>query len=83
MHLPEKNLYQFSPYSERVAKDLLCDISGKTRYGICVNFYRAIGRVGGAVGDEVAVRRDKYNTTFRRESWRKSMEKSTDSAFSR
>ncbi|XP_076175443.1 rab3 GDP-GTP exchange factor isoform X3 [Ptiloglossa arizonensis] len=57
--------------------------SGKTRYGICVNFYRAIGRVGGAVGDEVAVRRDKYNTTFRRESWRKSMEKSTDSAFSR
>ncbi|XP_076295275.1 rab3 GDP-GTP exchange factor isoform X2 [Lasioglossum baleicum] len=56
--------------------------SGKTRYGICVNFYRPIERTGGAGGGGVSVRRDKYNTTFRRESWRKSMEKSTDSAFS-
>ncbi|XP_076678087.1 rab3 GDP-GTP exchange factor isoform X4 [Andrena cerasifolii] len=56
--------------------------SGKTRYGICVNFYRPVERVGAVVGGGVSVRRDKYNTTFRRESWRKSMEKSTDSAFS-
>ncbi|XP_017753850.1 PREDICTED: MAP kinase-activating death domain protein isoform X2 [Eufriesea mexicana] len=56
--------------------------SGKTRYGICVNFYRPIERVGVAVGGGVSMKRDKYNTTFRRESWRKSMEKSTDSAFS-
>nr|XP_033341449.1 MAP kinase-activating death domain protein isoform X5 [Megalopta genalis] len=56
--------------------------SGKTRYGICVNFYRPIERAGSAGGGGVSVRRDKYNTTFRRESWRKSMEKSTDSAFS-
>ncbi|KOX79902.1 MAP kinase-activating death domain protein [Melipona quadrifasciata] len=57
--------------------------SGKTRYGICVNFYRPIERAGVTVGAGVSVKRDKYNTTFRRESWRKSMEKSTDSAFSR
>ncbi|XP_043266245.1 MAP kinase-activating death domain protein isoform X8 [Colletes gigas] len=56
--------------------------SGKTRYGICVNFYRPIERVGATIGGGVSVRRDKYNTTSRRESWRKSMEKSTDSAFS-
>ncbi|XP_076759653.1 rab3 GDP-GTP exchange factor isoform X13 [Xylocopa sonorina] len=56
--------------------------SGKTRYGICVNFYRPIERVGTAAGSGVSTKRDKYNTTFRRESWRKSMEKSTDSAFS-
>ncbi|XP_071867221.1 rab3 GDP-GTP exchange factor isoform X4 [Bombus fervidus] len=56
--------------------------SGRTRYGICVNFYRPIERVGAAVGSGVSMKRDKYNTTFRRESWRKSMEKSTDSAFS-
>ncbi|CAK9795534.1 MAP kinase-activating death domain protein [Anthophora plagiata] len=56
--------------------------SGKTRYGICVNFYRPIERVGGGAGSGVSTKRDKYNTTFRRESWRKSMEKSTDSAFS-
>ncbi|KAK9297645.1 hypothetical protein QLX08_008705 [Tetragonisca angustula] len=56
--------------------------SGKTRYGICVNFYRPIERAGVTVGAGVSMKRDKYNTTFRRESWRKSMEKSTDSAFS-
>lgn len=56
---------------------------GKTRFGICVNFYRPVERVASAVGSGMAVKRDKYNTTFRRESWRKSMEKSTDSAFSR
>ncbi|XP_029045867.2 MAP kinase-activating death domain protein isoform X7 [Osmia bicornis bicornis] len=56
--------------------------SGRTRYGICVNFYRPVERVASAVGSGMSVKRDKYNTTFRRESWRKSMEKSTDSAFS-
>ncbi|XP_052133086.1 MAP kinase-activating death domain protein-like, partial [Frankliniella occidentalis] len=55
--------------------------SGKCRYGICVNFYRPVERlaVGGAGGG--AGRR--HSSTFRRESWRKSMEKSSDSAFSR
>ncbi|XP_046429526.1 MAP kinase-activating death domain protein isoform X3 [Neodiprion fabricii] len=55
--------------------------SGKTRYGICVNFYRPIER-GGSMGGGVTGRRDRHSTTFRRESWRKSMEKSSDSAFS-
>lgn len=58
-------------------------IVGKTRYGICVNFYRSIERAGLATGGGIATKREKYNTTFRRESWRKSMERSTDSAFSR
>ncbi|XP_046395565.1 MAP kinase-activating death domain protein isoform X5 [Ischnura elegans] len=54
--------------------------SGKSRYGICVNFYRPMERVapGGVSG--AAGRRS--SSTFRRESWRKSMEKSSDSAFS-
>ncbi|XP_033216295.1 MAP kinase-activating death domain protein [Belonocnema kinseyi] len=55
---------------------------GRTRYGTCVNFYRPIERtvIHGTAGS--AIRRDKHNTNFRRESWRKSMEKSSDSAFS-
>lgn len=52
--------------------------SGKTRYGICVNFYRPIEKATGNLG---AARRN--NTNLRRDSWRKSMEKSSDSAFSR
>jgi len=40
-------------------------------------------RAGLAVSGGIAMKREKYNTTFRRESWRKSMERSTDSAFSR
>ncbi|KAH0952986.1 hypothetical protein HN011_011318, partial [Eciton burchellii] len=56
--------------------------SGKTRYGICVNFYRPMERTGLAASGGIAMKREKYNTTFRRESWRKSMERSTDSAFS-
>ncbi|XP_032675425.1 MAP kinase-activating death domain protein isoform X5 [Odontomachus brunneus] len=56
--------------------------SGKTRYGICVNFYRPMERAGLAAGAGISLKREKYNTTFRRESWRKSMERSTDSAFS-
>uniref|UniRef100_A0A182NAC6 MAP kinase-activating death domain protein n=1 Tax=Anopheles dirus TaxID=7168 RepID=A0A182NAC6_9DIPT len=59
--------------------------SGKTRYGICVNFYRPIEKSlprvsvgsGGAAGKHLP------NSSLRRESWRKSMEKSSDSAFSR
>ncbi|XP_065336490.1 MAP kinase-activating death domain protein isoform X6 [Cloeon dipterum] len=54
--------------------------SGKSRYGICVNFYRPIERAG-APGLAGSGRGDR-SSTFRRESWRKSMEKSTDSAFS-
>ncbi|XP_039226073.1 MAP kinase-activating death domain protein isoform X14 [Drosophila yakuba] len=80
--------------------------SGKTRYGICVNFYRPIerpssaavtagagndrpgnggpgghggGSGGGAGGSGRGGRR---SSAFRRESWRKSMERSSDSAFS-
>lgn len=52
--------------------------SGKTRYGICVNFYRPVEKV--PAGLTLAARR---SSTFRRDSWRKSMEKSSDSAFSR
>ncbi|CAK1551823.1 unnamed protein product [Leptosia nina] len=48
--------------------------SGRTRYGICVNFYRAVERAP-APGP-----RDRG--LLRRESWRKSMERSSDSAFS-
>ncbi|XP_015597747.1 MAP kinase-activating death domain protein isoform X2 [Cephus cinctus] len=65
--------------------------SGKTRYGICVNFYRPIEKPGSFVGggngsgggSGLGGRRERHSTTFRRESWRKSMEKSSDSAFSR
>jgi hypothetical protein len=57
--------------------------TGKTRYGICVNFYRPVERAGGNGATGIGFRRDKQNTNFRRESWRKSMEKSSDSAFSR
>ncbi|XP_073964964.1 rab3 GDP-GTP exchange factor [Choristoneura fumiferana] len=48
--------------------------SGKTRYGICVNFYRCVERAPAPGPRE--------RSTLRRESWRKSMEKSSDSAFS-
>lgn len=57
--------------------------AGRTRYGICVNFYRPTERAGVVAGGGISLKREKYNTTFRRESWRKSMERSTDSAFSR
>uniref|UniRef100_A0A182XXW1 MAP kinase-activating death domain protein n=1 Tax=Anopheles stephensi TaxID=30069 RepID=A0A182XXW1_ANOST len=58
--------------------------SGKTRYGICVNFYRPIEkslpRV--SIGSGTAASKQPPNCSLRRESWRKSMEKSSDSAFS-
>ncbi|XP_041630761.1 MAP kinase-activating death domain protein isoform X7 [Drosophila kikkawai] len=82
--------------------------SGKTRYGICVNFYRPIERpstvAAGAGGDRAGNggpgghggaggagagggaggggRGGRRSSAFRRESWRKSMERSSDSAFS-
>ncbi|XP_017050769.1 MAP kinase-activating death domain protein isoform X6 [Drosophila ficusphila] len=81
--------------------------SGKTRYGICVNFYRPIERPssvagaagagsdrpgnggpgghgggGGAGGSGGGGRGGRRSSAFRRESWRKSMERSSDSAFS-
>lgn len=66
--------------------------SGKTRFGICVNFYRPVEKcanpavaAGGAAATSSsgADGHSKRSTAFRRESWRKSMEKSSDSAFSR
>lgn len=54
--------------------------SGKSRYGICVNFYRPLERPGAA--NQSTASRDRRDRHFRRESWRKSMEKSSDSAFS-
>ncbi|XP_037938149.1 MAP kinase-activating death domain protein isoform X8 [Teleopsis dalmanni] len=64
--------------------------SGKTRYGICVNFYRPIEKHSsstersgshGNVGLTQSAR-GRRSSAFRRESWRKSMERSSDSAFS-
>ncbi|XP_049779283.1 MAP kinase-activating death domain protein [Schistocerca cancellata] len=55
--------------------------SGKSRYGICVNFYRPMERVAPPAGLSGS-RRDRRSSAFRRESWRKSVEKSSDSAFS-
>ncbi|EAT47423.1 AAEL001442-PA [Aedes aegypti] len=59
--------------------------SSKTRYGICVNFYRPVEKYVAGVGGtgNLSGSRKGRNSTFRRESWRKSMEKSSDSAFSR
>ncbi|KAK8738754.1 hypothetical protein OTU49_003658, partial [Cherax quadricarinatus] len=54
--------------------------SGKTRYGICVNFYRAVER-GTASGLSTTRGRDR-GSSFKRESWRTSLDKSSDSAFS-
>ncbi|XP_043268147.1 MAP kinase-activating death domain protein isoform X4 [Venturia canescens] len=56
--------------------------SGKTRYGICVNFYRPIERASNSGSGGVWVRRERNDPKLRKESWRKSMEKSSDSAFS-
>lgn len=56
--------------------------SGKTRYGICVNFYRPIEKIAPGAAISTSSKRGR-STAFRRESWRKSMEKSSDSAFSR
>lgn len=53
--------------------------SGKTRYGICVNFYRPIEKLSAGGGSSTR----RGSTNLRRDSWRKSMEKSSDSAFSR
>lgn len=55
--------------------------SGKTRYGICVNFYRPVEKAA-SVPSALTSSRKAKTSSFRRESWRKSMEKSSDSAFS-
>lgn len=55
--------------------------SGKTRYGICVNFYRPVEKSPSAPSGLSGGRKAK-SSNLRRESWRKSMEKSSDSAFS-
>lgn len=62
--------------------------SGKTRYGICVNFYRPVERYvpsGGSIPNAASgtLAKRARNSALRRESWQKSMEKSSDSAFSR
>ncbi|XP_044017173.1 MAP kinase-activating death domain protein isoform X2 [Aphidius gifuensis] len=57
--------------------------SGKTRYGICVNFYRPVEKITNSAGSGVRIRIDKHDSKMRKENWRKSMDKSTDSAFSR
>uniref|UniRef100_A0AAR5PEP8 MAP kinase-activating death domain protein n=1 Tax=Dendroctonus ponderosae TaxID=77166 RepID=A0AAR5PEP8_DENPD len=52
--------------------------SGKTRFGICVNFYRSVEKSSATF----AANKGRATTTMRRDSWRKSIEKSSDSAFS-
>ncbi|XP_058788750.1 MAP kinase-activating death domain protein isoform X1 [Phymastichus coffea] len=56
--------------------------SGKTRYGVCVNFYRPVERTSANGAQQIGFRRDRQSGNFRRENWRKSMERSSDSAFS-
>ncbi|GAB0092198.1 MAP kinase-activating death domain protein [Sergentomyia squamirostris] len=56
--------------------------SGKTRYGICVNFYRPVEKAIPASTAVVTGSRRGRSSALRRESWRKSMERSSDSAFS-
>lgn len=65
--------------------------SGKTRFGICLSFYRPIEKcssssaapTGGSGGGGLSGNNRKAKSSnFKRESWRKSMEKSSDSAFS-
>ncbi|KAM7348258.1 rab3 GDP-GTP exchange factor isoform 4-T4 [Cochliomyia hominivorax] len=65
--------------------------SGKTRYGICVNFYRPVEKhtphiekpQTHSTTPTAQSQRGRRSSAFRRESWRKSMERSSDSAFSR
>ncbi|XP_055681928.1 MAP kinase-activating death domain protein isoform X2 [Lutzomyia longipalpis] len=57
--------------------------SGKTRYGICVNFYRPVEKVVPTNTAAITGSRRGRNSALRRESWRKSIERSSDSAFSR
>lgn len=57
--------------------------SGKTRYGICLSFYRPTEKAPvSAAPNTLGGNRKAKSSNFRRESWRKSMEKSSDSAFS-
>uniref|UniRef100_A0A6B2EDK4 MAP kinase-activating death domain protein n=1 Tax=Phlebotomus kandelakii TaxID=1109342 RepID=A0A6B2EDK4_9DIPT len=56
--------------------------SGKTRYGICVNFYRPVEKAAPTSTAVATGSRRGRSSALRRESWRKSMERSSDSAFS-
>lgn len=56
--------------------------SGKTRYGICLSFYRPVEKMSSTAPTGLTSNRKAKSSNFRRESWRKSMEKSSDSAFS-
>lgn len=56
--------------------------SGKTRYGICLSFYRPVEKISSTAPSGLTSNRKARSSNFRRESWRKSMEKSSDSAFS-
>lgn len=63
--------------------------SGKTRYGICVNFYRPMERTTATAAAAVqpppasTATPAARSSAIRRDSWRKSIDKSSDSAFSR
>lgn len=57
--------------------------SGKTRYGICINFYRSVEKPHTSSHPTAPSARGRRSSTLRRESWRKSVDKSSDSAFSR
>ena len=46
--------------------------TGKTRYGVCINFFRPVERLSSAA-----------SVSLRRDSWRDSIHRSSDSAFSR
>ncbi|CAG7683786.1 unnamed protein product [Allacma fusca] len=54
--------------------------SGKTRYGVCLNFYRS---TESSSSPSSSRKKDSaISSNVRRQSWRKSLEKSSDSAFS-
>ncbi|CAL4113353.1 unnamed protein product, partial [Meganyctiphanes norvegica] len=54
--------------------------SGKVRYGICVNLYRAVER--GSTSSQSSSRGRDRGSSFKRDAWRTSLDKSSDSAFS-
>lgn len=48
-----------------------------------MNFYRPVERTNSSAGGGIRIRKEKHDSKLRKENWRKSMEKSSDSAFSR
>lgn len=57
----------------RRKKLILIAIKGKTRYGVCINFFRPVERPSASSS----------SPSNRRDSWRDSLHRSSDSAFSR